>query len=42
MGENLVRQGVYFRFRYRYINEIGWSDYSPVEFVIAAKEPQRP
>ena len=38
---NLVK-GTAYRFRYRAANTIGWSDWSPVSLVQAAKKPEAP
>jgi hypothetical protein len=37
-----VDRGVIYRARYRCRNVIGWSDYSPVGFLFAAKVPAQP
>jgi hypothetical protein len=37
-----ITKGNLYRFRYRAKNIIGWSDYSPVAFVLAASKPSAP
>lgn len=35
----IVQRGAWYRFRYRAQNTIGWSDYSPITSVQAARVP---
>jgi hypothetical protein len=37
-----VTKGMTYRVRYRARNVIGWSDYSPIGFVLAASIPEQP
>ena len=39
--QGLVRSKIY-RLRYRVKNEIGWSDFSPILYALAASLPSRP
>ena len=38
----LVRRGLVHRLRYRVLNSIGWSNYSPNLFALAATFPSQP
>lgn len=40
--KNGIERGRSYRFRYRARNSIGWSGYSPIETVLAAKVPDPP
>lgn len=37
-----IVEGVTYRFRYRSLNDVGWSDYSPISFIRAASIPSKP
>lgn len=37
-----IEQGTLYRLRYRARNALGWSDYSPIVYVLAATVPQAP
>jgi hypothetical protein len=37
-----IVKGVTYRFRYRSLNNVGWSDYSPISFIRAASIPNKP
>ncbi len=37
-----VHKGMTYRFRYRGMNYIGWTKFSPVNYVLAASVPQKP
>lgn len=37
-----VEKGLYYRFKYRVQNQIGWSDESEVAYILAADAPSQP
>jgi len=37
-----IKQGTLYRLRYRCRNSIGWSEYSPIAFILAATAPSAP
>ena len=38
---NGIRKGYTYRFRYRVMNQIGWTAYSPVTYILAASVPNK-
>ena len=39
---NDIEKGTLYRLRYRAMNKIGWSDYSPIVYILAATVPKAP
>jgi hypothetical protein len=37
-----ITKGATYRFRYRVKNSIGWTDFSPVTYILAASVPSKP
>jgi hypothetical protein len=37
-----IEEGVTYRFRYRSLNAVGWSEYSPITYIMAASIPEKP
>lgn len=37
-----ISEGSTYRFRYRSLNSVGWSDYSPITYIMAASVPEKP
>lgn len=37
-----ISEGVTYRFRYRSVNSVGWSQYSPITYIMAASIPEKP
>lgn len=39
---NGIVKGRTYRFKYRVLNQIGWSDYSDMTYILAASVPEKP
>lgn len=37
-----IAEGSTYRFRYRSLNSVGWSEYSPITYIMAASIPEKP
>ena len=37
-----IEEGTTYRFRYRSLNSVGWSEYSPITYIMAASKPEKP